>query len=216
LPRFREITERHFKAAKDQKTDDAVFRCSIMVESPAGEKWIKCDTRRCGYVDDPQAMTELMDTPARDRPSEPAETGPNHALLFGMLLQQHQATLSERLVRSVLGRVLSVGVALYIILPGELTPTQIVGSASAAILIAVGWTFETHRLTAQSAGLEETIARRTDPDSEDLYIASRYFLRFRDRGFALSWILPPYEPLLWLALNVALIVLATLVGGIAG
>jgi hypothetical protein len=158
-------------------------------------------------------MTELMDKPTKDWPSESAETGPNHALLFGMLLQQHRATLSERLVRSVLGRVLSLGIALYVTIPGELTLTQVVGSAFAAILVALAWMFEARRLAMQSAGLEETIARRTDPASEDLYIASRYFLH--TRSFALVSILPRYEPLLWLILNIALIILATFVGGIA-
>jgi hypothetical protein len=164
-------------------------------------------------------MTKLMDTPTdtptKDRHEESAEISANRGLLFGMLLQQHHTTLVERLVLSVLGRVLSLGVALYVTIPGTLTPTQVAGSALAAVLIAVGWIFETGRLGARSAGLERTIARRTDPDSEDLYIGSRYFLSLGE-GDMRSSILSLYEPLLWLMLNVGLIILATFVGGIAG
>lgn len=39
-PHLKEIAERNFQAAKDPKADPIVFRRSIMVETPAGAKWI--------------------------------------------------------------------------------------------------------------------------------------------------------------------------------
>jgi hypothetical protein len=39
-PSLRATVEQHFKAAKGPKTDDVLFRRSVMVESPAGDRWI--------------------------------------------------------------------------------------------------------------------------------------------------------------------------------
>src|SRR5215217_3243508 len=102
-----------------------------------------------------------------------AQADEKTAVVLRMVLQQHQSIITNILVRSLLGRLLSVGVLLYVTLPAELTWTQIAAAAVLGTLTTLFWRTETTRWTMRLAGLEETFGREVPGATEDLYIASR-------------------------------------------
>lgn len=139
---------------------------------------------------------------------------PTEPILFRMLLQQHESILRNQLARFMLGRLLSVGVAVYVSLQSELSTTKVIAGAGVAMLVAVTWLTDSRRAAVQLAGLEETFGRRSGSETEDLYIASRHVLSSRaTRSFGYALVLR-YEPLVWLYLNIGLIIVSAVLGGV--
>jgi hypothetical protein len=149
-------------------------------------------------------MAESTSSPL-DHPS----SGPEDAALVSILLQRHQAALVGRLVLVSLGRLISVGIAIYISTTDRLSTTQLVASGLAAYLVTVVWIFEGRRLSMQLAGLEETLVRRADRGAADLYVESGYYFLSPRQS-----ILSLYEPAAWWIVNASVLIVSGLLNGV--
>ena len=148
-------------------------------------------------------------------PSDYSRSAEGHEdVLTSLMLQRHRVALIQVLVISVISRLISVGIAVYVTLLAHLSAAQAIAAVAVAATTAIVWRWGNRSTRLELEGIEETISREIGGRELDFYIASRSnSYRYR-RGPAYK--ITAYEPFVWILINGIVLIVSVLINGLGG
>lgn len=138
----------------------------------------------------------------------------SESVFVSLMLQRHRGAATRILVTSAISRLVCVGVAVYVTLPGHLSIPQAIGVVVVAAMTAAVWLWSNRRGGYELEGIEEAISRHFGGRGQDFFIASRAG-SYRHWGGA-NYFLTAYEPFVWIMINYVLLGVSILINGIEG
>jgi len=133
------------------------------------------------------------------------------AAMLSLLLQEHGSSQLRLLVFDVVGRLLSVGLVVYLGLVSTFSTPQLLSAVSAAVMVTGFWHWGRNRAIRRIRGVEETLSRIGGGGVERAYIESRFLAESGRRPFD---VFLRAEPAVWLWLILALTVVAVSLSGV--
>jgi hypothetical protein len=120
-----------------------------------------------------------------------SDTEPYEEAVLTMLIQRHRALLTSQLVRHTLGRIVVIGVSVWVSATPSLSYATAIASAVIVSVFCCLWFIDARRLSMLIAAVEQAVSRRVGGRVEAIYIDARY-----SRGPDV-WNLARFEPIAW-------------------